>query len=216
MLGMATFFTSDVHIGHVNIIKYSERPFEDVADMNDRLVTAWNEQVGPSDTIFILGDLAMGKMDESLPIVGRLQGFKVLLPGNHDRVHPQFCGKQGVDHWLRRYGDEVGKVGNFLPLIARVHVGHHRNVRMCHFPYKGDHVGEPGDRYVELRPKDDGEWLVHGHVHDEWRQRGRMLNVGMDAWGGHILPLEELEAILDGDMTAHSDRLPWPLDYGKA
>jgi calcineurin-like phosphoesterase family protein len=25
-------------------------------------------------------------------------------------------------------------------------------------------------------------WLGHGHIHEKWRLRGRMINVGVDAW----------------------------------
>ena len=43
------------------------------------------------------------------------------------------------------------------------------NVGPCHFPYVGDSGDR--DRYVEHRPPDRGEWLLHGHVHDKWAQR---------------------------------------------
>ena len=84
-----------MHIGHSNIIAYSGRPFVDVPDMNERIVTAWNETVGPDDYVYILGDLCMGKLDDSLSVAGQLQGHKILVPGNHDRCHPKFVGKKG-------------------------------------------------------------------------------------------------------------------------
>jgi calcineurin-like phosphoesterase family protein len=208
---MTTFFTSDVHLGHVNIISYSERPFEDVPNMNARIVEAWNEHVGPDDFVYVLGDLAMGKMDDSLPIAGQLQGHKILVPGNHDRCHPGFAGKKGVPYWEDRYHDEAD-IEEILGLQPRITIGHHRGVQTCHFPYSGDHTDE-GDRYTALRPEDQGALLVHGHVHDAWRQNGRMFNVGMDAWGGSLLTEDELESWLDGDATLHTDRLPWPDIY---
>ena len=37
-------------------------------------------------------------------------------------------------------------------------------------------------KFAEHRPKDDGSWLLHGHIHEKWRQNGRQINVGVDAW----------------------------------
>ena len=55
---MTTFFTSDTHFGHENIIKYCGRPFKDVEKMNERLIKNWNEVVKDTDTIFHLGDFS--------------------------------------------------------------------------------------------------------------------------------------------------------------
>ena len=52
--------------------------------MDEALVTQWNEVVAPGDEVWILGDLAMRPHDESLPKVTRLNGYKILVPGNHD------------------------------------------------------------------------------------------------------------------------------------
>ena len=54
------FFTSDTHFGHANIIRYCKRPFDSVNEMNDTMVARWNASVKPTDTIFHLGDFALG------------------------------------------------------------------------------------------------------------------------------------------------------------
>jgi calcineurin-like phosphoesterase family protein len=68
-------------------------------------------------------------------------------------------------------------------------------VALSHLPYEGDSHGE--DRFVPWRPRDEGGWIVHGHVHTAWRHRGRMINVGVDAWG--CSPVEEatVAALID-------------------
>lgn len=47
-----TFFTSDTHFGHANIINLCKRPFRDVNHMNDMLVENWNNVVTDDDTVF--------------------------------------------------------------------------------------------------------------------------------------------------------------------
>lgn len=81
---MTTFFTSDTHFNHANIIRYCKRPFADVDTMNRELIARWNAVVTPEDTIWHLGDFAMGKPDAAVPIFYALNGKKHLIVGNHD------------------------------------------------------------------------------------------------------------------------------------
>ncbi|MCL1797673.1 MAG: hypothetical protein FWG24_05105 [Eggerthellaceae bacterium] len=36
------YFTSDLHIGHNNVIRFSDRPFSDVLEMNNALISNIN------------------------------------------------------------------------------------------------------------------------------------------------------------------------------
>lgn len=76
------FITSDTHFGHANIIKYANRPFESVEEMNEALVENWNSVVKQGDKVYHLGDVTMNS--KSLDIMSRLNGRKVLIKGNHD------------------------------------------------------------------------------------------------------------------------------------
>lgn len=79
---MSVFFTSDLHFGHTNIIKYCDRPFADVHEMNKAMTERWNEVVRPQDTIYVLGDFAM--KNDSEKYFNKLNGDKILIRGNHD------------------------------------------------------------------------------------------------------------------------------------
>lgn len=192
---MKTYFSSDLHFCHANIIKFSGRPFEDVPDMNERLVERWNSTVGDDDTVWVLGDVAMGQIAESLELCSRLNGNKILLCGNHDRAWAGYQEhRPGKKHnWAKRYVDEGGFQtvldGRTHPMIELVGDEGSVTVQLSHFPHTGDHTVE--ERYKNWRPTDDGEWLVHGHVHEMWRvdQKNRQINVGVDVW--NFAPVSE-------------------------
>ncbi|URQ04821.1 phosphoesterase [Streptomyces phage Emma1919] len=170
---MAVFFTSDTHFGHQRIIELCERPFDSVDEMNETMIERWNETVKQSDTVYHLGDVALGKIAESLPLVGRLNGYKILVPGNHDRIFSGEKEKQRL-----RFGPEYDKVFQYtLPESFRTSLGGF-DVMLSHFPYVGDSHG--ADRHADKRPKDEGLPIIHGHVHDEWAENGRMFNAGVD------------------------------------
>jgi calcineurin-like phosphoesterase family protein len=80
------FFTSDTHFNHANIIKYCGRPFASAEEMDREMIARWNSVVRPEDTVYHLGDFAMGKPSDWSAIVGRLNGArKILIIGSHDR-----------------------------------------------------------------------------------------------------------------------------------
>lgn len=76
-----TFFISDSHFGHANIIKFVKRPFKDVTVMDEFMVNMWNETVRPNDLIWHLGDFTFRKPDIYIP---KLNGRINLILGNHD------------------------------------------------------------------------------------------------------------------------------------
>ena len=53
---MNTRFTSDYHFKHANIIKYCHRPFQNVEEMNETIITNHNARVLEDDMVFDLGD----------------------------------------------------------------------------------------------------------------------------------------------------------------
>lgn len=81
---MANFYISDLHIGHENILRFDNRPFADVNEMNNKLIENWNARVRSDDTVYILGDFIWAKESEWPSSVGLLGGNKVLIRGNHD------------------------------------------------------------------------------------------------------------------------------------
>src|SRR3990167_10184368 len=84
------WFTSDTHFNHTNIINYCNRPFvfdgtPNVQSMNQALIEHWNANVSSSDVIYHLGDFSFGTKKQASDILHMLNGYKVLIKGNHDR-----------------------------------------------------------------------------------------------------------------------------------
>lgn len=85
-----TFFTSDTHFNHANVIKYCGRPFASVEEMNREMIARWNAVVRPEDIVYHLGDFALGKASEWPAFLRQLNGAKkILVIGNHDRSPKQ-------------------------------------------------------------------------------------------------------------------------------
>lgn len=84
-----TFVCSDTHFSHRGIVKFlrednvtKERPWDNIEEMDEALVKNWNSVVRPTDTVYHLGDVVINR--SALPILGRLNGTKILVKGNHD------------------------------------------------------------------------------------------------------------------------------------
>lgn len=191
---MTTWFTSDTHFSHKNIIKYCDRPFADVHEMNEAIIDNWNSVVSADDTVFHLGDVAMGPIAESLPLVSRLNGYKILVCGNHDRPFMNRKDPAKMHHWWGEYGKHFQEVLSWSGTTFE-----HMNV--SHFPYVGDSQEE--SRYDEFRMEDRGAKIVHGHVHTKdvvtYTSKGTMqVHVGMDAWNYTPVSFETIKEIING------------------
>ena len=76
------FYASDLHFRHLNILEFEpKRPFENIGEHDQAIISNWNAKVRPTDKCLILGDLAF---NIGLPLVGELNGDKVLIMGNHE------------------------------------------------------------------------------------------------------------------------------------
>ena len=180
---MGRWYTSDHHFGHQNIIRYCDRPFPDADAMDNEMVARWNDVVVDSDEVWILGDLVMGGKTQGLAgHVARLKGQKILVPGNHDR-----CWQGNKDHrWERADYYHIGGIHKIFD-NPETHTIAGQTAHLNHFPHKLDERNDM--KFAHWRPQDNGGWLLHGHIHDKWRQRGRQINVGVDAW--HFAPVPE-------------------------
>lgn len=189
------WFTSDTHFSHANIISLCDRPFFSADQMNEVLIGNWNAVVSPSDVVFHLGDVALGKIADSLPLVGRLNGHKILIPGNHDRM---WGGNADETKHEKKQNDRLKWRAEYLkyfnaiwPEQSKTHIGV-QPFMLSHLPYRGD--SQADERYADRRPNDRGLPLICGHVHGAWKHNGNQFNVGVDV--NDFTPVSETEILL--------------------
>lgn len=208
------WFTADTHFGHANILAFElNRPWDDTHQMNLGLVERLTAPLSGDDELWHLGDVALGYLNATLPFLAMLGVPVTLVAGNHDRVHP-YHGER-AERFIEIYRTKC-QLAELVLTNTRLTLANGTEVQISHFPYPNpaiagneDHHGHVAvDKFTPWRPVDDGGWLLCGHVHGSWRQRGRQINVGVDAWGGQPVAEDTLiELIKHG--PADADPLIW-------
>lgn len=165
------FFTSDLHFWHKNVVVFCNRPWASVEEMNEGLIERWNSVVWPDDEVDICGDMFFCGTTKAQAIMKRLNGRKRLWQGNHD-------WKVVKKHRAADFGFESVQENGATHLE-----GFDELVLLSHFPYKneGDHTEK--ERFTDKRYDQQNKWLLHGHVHQYWKIKGKQINVGVDVWG---------------------------------
>jgi calcineurin-like phosphoesterase family protein len=163
---MAIFFTSDQHLGHDRILELgSGRPFKSIGEHNTIIRNRWFETVTDEDTVYVMGDIAMGReFEHNLQLFFDLPGYKKFIPGNHDKIFSSTNSQQRIERYTPLY-EAVGfkilpeNTKTFLETSYGI-----QEVLLSHFPYSGDSHSEL-DRYAKNRYKNEGLPIIHGHTH---------------------------------------------------
>ena len=184
------FFTSDHHFSHANIIRYCNRPFTSAEEMNQELIRRWNQTVSTDDTVYYLGDFSLSLVAVE-SITPHLHGRKLLIMGNHDLCHP-------VNKKRAILGREIYLKAGFesIELEPRIEIAG-QSVLLHHFPYLTPSAPDKySGKFDKFRPKDEGQWLLCGHIHEKWLQQERMINVGVDVWNFYPVAMKKIEALI--------------------
>jgi calcineurin-like phosphoesterase family protein len=163
------FFTSDNHFGHSSIIKYSNRPFVDVDEMNEVMIQNWNRTVGNKDLVFHLGDFAFLPEDEIRNTINRLNGNINFILGNHDR--------------------KLSKLKNITIINNSIHEMKIADqfVVMSHYPL------------LSWNRSFHGSFMLHGHCHGTARYpypEMRIHDVGVDCNNFKPIEFSEIREML--------------------
>lgn len=149
------FFTSDCHIGHKNIIKYCNRPFDCVDDMNHTIISKWNDAVSYNTRVYCLGDICFARKDEQFrEMIGQLNGKITLILGNHDNFK-----------MVRRNKDLFEEV---VPVKEIRHDG--QTIVLNHYAQRTWNKSHHGSIHL------------YGHSHGTLPPYGYSFDVGVDSW----------------------------------
>jgi calcineurin-like phosphoesterase family protein len=169
---MNTFFTSDTHFDDEYAIRYFNRQFNSVDEMNAVIVEKWNSVVTENDTVYHLGDFTLDDISHFTKWVSRLNGNIKILPGSHDQP------------WLKDFVASE-KVEVIAPLVSvefpELRMGENPQVIvLCHFSM------QIWDR------SNQGSWHLFGHSHKKLKGIGLSFDVGVDCTEFTPLSLEEI------------------------
>lgn len=183
------YYTADLHLGHANVIRHCDRPFDDVEEMDAALIENWNRRVKDKDQVYIIGDLIFRNSRPAPDYLNQLKGRKVLITGNHDAA------------WMKKVSlfDYFEGVETMLTIKDKS-----RTVTLCHYPM----MTWPG--------VGTGGYMVYGHIHTGthmifWpliEASDRMLNAGVDINDFKPATLEELTENNNRFKMLHAPGLP--------
>jgi calcineurin-like phosphoesterase family protein len=179
------WFTSDHHFGHKNIITFSQRPFQSVAEMNKALIHNWNSVVGEGDLVYHLGDMFWTSAEEAQEIRNRLKGRIRLIRGNHDSLADSM---KSSFEWIKDL-EEI-KVEDADALAGQ------QRIVLCHCAMR-----------VWNKPHHDA-WHLYGHSHGSLADDPHSLSfdVGVDCHRYTPISYAQVKAIMQAKHFV-------PVDY---
>lgn len=182
-------FTSDLHFGHKNIMKFcpKTRPYSSTLDMDCALLANINTNVHGGDILVNCGDFFFHRDEETVAkIVSRMPAVKMIwILGNHDYpnqvewVKKHYPGHLDIRHYLELKLPEFGKKHMFV---------------ISHYPF------------LEWNKGHHGSMMLHGHCHGNINNQNegtRRLDVGWDSVG-KIIGLDEIyDRLQPGTFASH-------------
>ena len=172
---MKTFFTSDHHFAHKNIINLCNRPFQSQDEMRVAMIERWNSVVSTGDTVYHLGDFSLGGIESFRNIVYLLNGFIKIVPGNHDKK------------WIKSWVNESAKI----EVLNNIHTFSDDGVDivLCHYPM------EEWEGYYR------GAYHLHGHCHGNMKTKlPKRMDVGVDCHNFYPLELSDIIKMMENEI----------------
>lgn len=195
---MTDFFTADIHMNHPTVARM--RGFGTSTKHDDQVLANLESDLSPGDRLFVLGDLSKGSGDpedralERLEDLRRSTGAELhLIAGNHDSASPHRSKWFQAAAAMHPTFSSVSSAGTLKIAGTRA--------MLSHYPYDGDH--SEADRHTQLRLRDEGAPVIHGHTHaaaalSHSAKGTPQVCVSLDAWNLHPASKEELGAVLRG------------------
>ena len=179
-----TFFISDYHFDHGNIMTSFHRPFENVKEMNEKLIQNTLDRLTTNDSVlYILGDIGNPDYLVRLVLEAKIDRIHVVC-GNHDN----YTAFRGLYDCAKNKDDEdriyrTLHVHEFPIMIGGLWLSH-----------------QP----IEVMPIECPYLNIHGHLHGvniqygtNWSDGRRHFNVAVEMINYCPISLAEIQAALD-------------------
>ena len=172
------FFTSDTHFFHENVMRYSNRPFESVEEMNEAIISNWNKVVPRDGIVFHLGDFSFGGERQWNEMLDRLKGEIHLIVGNHDI---QMLKNPVTERFAEVEFQKIIQVGS-------------EKILLNHYPF------------LCFSGEARGQWQLFGHVHGGEKELDRerlnhlfstQYDVGVDANAFTPVSFDQIKAVFE-------------------
>jgi len=165
------WFTSDTHFWHNNIVKYCDRPFDNVFEMNETIINNWNGVVKKQDEVYFLGDFTLfSSRKHIIDVIRRLNyGVFHFIKGNHD--------SNKITNILKPYINDVYD-------LKKININK-QTIVLCHYPMKSwykSHLGKT--------------WQLYGHSHGNKVSEGKQMDVGVDTHNFFPWHLDEIREVM--------------------
>lgn len=195
---MTDFFTADLHLCHPTVARM--RGFDASGEHDDHVLGNLKSTLSPGDRLFVLGDLSKGSGNPEDRALERLEELRQstgaglhLIAGNHDSASPHRSKWFQAAAAMSPTFSSVSSAGTLKIAGTRA--------MLSHYPYDGDH--SEVDRHTQLRLRDEGAPVIHGHTHapsalSHSAKGTPQVCVSLDAWDLHAVCKEELEKVLRG------------------
>jgi len=171
------WFTSDFHFGHANIIRYCDRPFSSVAEMDEAILDRLNSCVKTTDHLYFLGDFCIGGPVAAASYRERIRSKKIQFTlGNHDKA-------------IKKIADQFVWVKE----IAEVNV-QNQPIVLCHYAMR------------VWNRSHHGAWHLYGHSHSKLpaAEGSQSMDVCVDTNAFHPYHLDEIRtrlALIDNNES---------------
>lgn len=193
------WFTSDTHFQHKKIFKHCPKRLELLKDVSEdnllsehdkMLIDIWNSNINKKDIVYHLGDFSFANAEENKKLLGRLNGEKFLIIGNHDKSS---VGLTGYFKQIIHIKEVMFKKNNFPFLKEDLYIV------MSHFPmltWNRKHYGA-----VHLHGHEHGHIDMHNFVNYDLR-----FDVGLDSHLSNFRPLslEDVNRLVERKTTGYS------------
>ncbi len=160
------YFTSDLHLGHKNIIKYSNRPYKSIEEMDHDIVSKLFAKVKHGDTLYILGDIAFSINSLNLFVESKPKGINIhLILGGHDK------------NISTKYYKHFSSVSELKTIKIN-----NQKIVLCHYfmgTWDCSHYGA---------------WQLYGHTHYDISKRhvGKQMNICVDLHNYYPVSFDEV------------------------